>query len=522
MNKKEVDVLIVGAGSTGSSIAYESIKRGLKVALIDSGDIGGGTSSRSTKLLHGGVRYLELAAKTLDFSQLKLVKEALKERSHWISEVPFLAKELQLAIPTKNCLERFYYRFGLGIYDILAKEKSIRSSYNASNHELNEIAPSIQNKYDGAVIYSDGQFNDARLNLLFALTAQKGGADLNTRNKLVEFILNPEGKLCGAISEDLNGLRQQWDTKVIVNATGIYVDSVRKIADQDANPRILASRGVHIVLKEQLLPNGKGILLPKTKDGRVVFFLPFHDRTLIGTTDTPCELEAAKSPTKQEKEYLLDYAMQIFPKLKRSSIKSSWAGGRPLVKPVDNTLQKSSRLVREHEIEILPCGLISAMGGKWTTCRNIALDVIKAMEIVLEKNLPVTYDLPILGSQKNSINNLESLTKQRHLLESILPESTVKDKQIDHLESTFGLEASAIISSYKKNQMTPISNVIPICEAELRHYIRNELAITPTDLLARRCRLAMVDMEEANRLLPIVNKILREEGLFAMEIDLTN
>ena len=194
MNSNDVDLLVIGAGANGACVAYEASKRGLKVALLDAGDVGNGTSSRSTKLLHGGVRYLELAFKTLDLAQLKLVREALLERSHWLEQVPFLAHRLELALPTENCLGKWYYRAGLGTYDALAGEKAIGNSRLLSRVQLNAALPSLRDGLNGGVAYSDGQFNDSRLNLLLALTAEKAGAIIRTRCKVIKLETQQDGK----------------------------------------------------------------------------------------------------------------------------------------------------------------------------------------------------------------------------------------------------------------------------------------------------------------------------------------
>ena len=195
-----LDLLVIGAGASGASVAYEAVRRGLSVALLDAGDIAGGTSSRSTKLLHGGVRYLELAFKTADLAQLRLVREALLERGHWLREAPFLAHRLELALPTATLWGQAYYRVGLGMYDALAGRKNIGTSRLLGKHQLEQTLPGLK-ACQGAVAYSDGQFDDARLNLLLALTAARGGAELRSHCRVVELEQGTEGRLCGAVTE---------------------------------------------------------------------------------------------------------------------------------------------------------------------------------------------------------------------------------------------------------------------------------------------------------------------------------
>lgn len=512
MNNTHVDLLVIGAGASGACVAYEASKRGLKVALLDGGDISCGTSCRSTKLLHGGVRYLELAFKTLDLSQLKLVREALLERGYWLKNAPFLAHRLELVLPTENCLGRLYYKAGLGLYDALSGKENIGNSRLLSKRQLNVALPSLKDGLNGGVAYSDGQFDDSRLNLLLALTAQQAGATIRTHCKVLKLEHKQNGKVCGAISQNSLGQQERWEASAVINTTGIHADSIRQLAEPNIPPRILASRGVHMVLKDNLCPNGMGVIVPTTDDGRVLFILPFFGSTQIGTTDTPCDIELAQQPSKPEQEYLIRHVKRWFPNnVQEPTIKSCWAGGRPLLKPSDNGTS-SSRVVREHEIETLPCGLISAMGGKWTTCRQIALDTLKAVEALLEKQLPEERRIPIIGSHHEYKQTQVLLQKHKNELKHCLPKTLIQERQIAHLQSNYGLEALPIMSGYSHEKLKPLSDVIPICHAEIEHAIKNEYAMTPTDVLTRRCRLAMVDWDEANRLLPLVQNCLNDYG----------
>ena len=326
MADHQVDLLVIGAGASGASVAYEATRRGLSVAVLEAGDIGGGTSCRSTKLLHGGVRYLELAFKTLDLAQLRLVREALLERSHWLAQAPFLAQRLELALPTQQLWGQAYYRLGLGMYDALAGQRSIGHSRLLSQQQMRQALPLLK-PCQGGVAYSDGQFDDARLNLLLALTAEQRGATLRTRCQVVELETDGTGQLKAAISESATGQRERWCASAFVNATGIRADEIRQMAEADAPPRLLTSRGAHIVLEQNLCPEGLGVLVPSTADGRVLFMLPFHGRTLVGTTDEACTKENATSPSPEEEAYLLNYVRDWFPQLQHPQVSSRWAGG---------------------------------------------------------------------------------------------------------------------------------------------------------------------------------------------------
>ncbi|MAD68262.1 MAG: glycerol-3-phosphate dehydrogenase [Synechococcus sp. CPC100] len=511
MTENYFDLLVIGGGASGACVAYEAVCRGLKVALLESHDLGGGTSSRSTKLLHGGVRYLELAFKTADTAQLRLVREALLERGHWLKQAPFLAHRLELALPTGGLIGQLYYRLGLGMYDALSGRSGIGSSRLLSRALLHEALPNLRNDVSGGVAYSDGQFDDARLNLLMALSAEQHGAIVRTQTPVVELEKNSHGKVCGAISENPGGQRERWQARVVVNATGIHADALRRMAEPDCQERMLTSRGVHVVLKQCLCPQRIGLLLPSTDDGRVLFMLPFFGRTLVGTTDTPCTHPQAAVPSDQEQSYLLNYVKRWFPGLNSIEVGSCWAGGRPLLKPADADVN-SSRVVREHEVETLPSGLVSVMGGKWTTCRPMALDTLMAVAKQLGQSLPARRELALIGADSDPLQTPNRLISQRATLQDLLPKSPQQAQQIEHLESGHGLNAEALVNSWSEEEREPLSPVMPICRGELRHAVEREKARNVTDVLARRTRLAMVDRDEAQRLTPVVNQILEQCG----------
>ena len=505
------DLLIIGGGASGACVAYEAVRRGLRVALLEANDFASGTSSRSTKLLHGGVRYLELAFKTADQAQLRLVREALLERGHWLQQAPFLAHRLELVLPTDCVIGQLYYRLGLGLYDALSGKAGIGNSRLLSREQLRVALPQLRDDIRRGVAYSDGQFDDARLNLLLALTAERAGAVVRNRTPVVALEKNSDGQVCGAISENARGERQRWRARTVVNATGLHADAVRRMASADCSERMLTSRGVHIVLKQNLCPERMGLLLPSTDDGRVLFMLPFFGGTLVGTTDTACPQEQAAQPSDQEQTYLLDYVKRWFPDVGDPDIGSCWAGGRPLLKPADADVN-SSRVVREHEVETLPSGLVSVMGGKWTTCRPMAIDTLEAVASQLDRPLPPSKTLPLLGSDVDPSRTSERLMQQRQRLSDLLPDSPWLQNQIEHLEGNHGLAAAELVSGWTAQQREPLSDVIPICEGELRHAVTAEHAYGVTDLLARRNRLAMVNCSEAERLTPVVRTILEECG----------
>jgi glycerol-3-phosphate dehydrogenase len=274
---------------------------------------------------------------------------------------------------------------------------------------------------------------------------------------------------------------------------------------------MLTSRGSHIVLKEQLCPAGLGLLVPSTDDGRVLFMLPFFGRTLVGTTDEACPQEMATHPTDVEQAYLLDYVQRWFPGTS-ATVTSRWAGGRPLLKPAGAGLD-SSRVVREHEVETLPCGLVSVMGGKWTTCRPMALDTLEAVEQQLGAPLSTPQRLPLIGAAETPDQTDQQLAQQRLALEALLEDSPRRQQQIAHLLGSHGLNAQPLIESAPPADRVPLSGVIPICAAEIHHAIRHEHARAADDVLSRRCRLGMVDEAEAMRLQPLVEQALDAAGI---------
>ena len=507
-----VDLLVIGAGATGATLALEASRRGLTVTLVEAGDIAIGTSSRSTKLLHGGVRYLELAFKRFDWSQLQLVREALAERAHWLAAAPFLARRLELLLPTPHPLVKLYYGIGLGAYDALAGRRGIGSSRWLLPDAVRQALPDLAPGY-GGVAYSDGQFDDARLNLLIARTAADLGADVLTRTAVVGLTRSGD-RLDGAVLEDaISGEQRHLEARVVVNATGIGADAIRRMAQPDVAARVQVSRGMHLVLEADLCPSGTGLLIPSTDDGRVLFFLPFHGRTLVGTTDTACTGSDAEQPSAAEEAYLLDYVRRWFPGHTDPVVSSRWAGGRPLLRS-DGGSGQTSTVVREHVVETLPCGLVSVMGGKWTTCRPMALDGLEAAALQLELPLPTpspaAAEIPLHGAAASHGATLQGLDHLRASMARELPEPSAA--LIEHLLAGHGLRVEEVLAcAADPTELQPLSEVIPLTAAEVRHAVRHEWARSADDVLARRCRLTFVDRAESERLGPAVQALVDQE-----------
>jgi len=328
------DLLVIGAGATGCGIAADAASRGLKVALIERHDIAEGTSSRSTKLVHGGVRYLEMAVKKLNRAQYHLVKEGLFERGVLLKNAPHLANPLALVTPLYSWLEIPYIYAGLLLYDVLAGSKGLGHSYVIGRAEALRRFPMLKREgLKAGVVYYDAQFNDARMAVTLALTAQKHGAVVASHVEAIA-LEKSGGRLRGAAVRDaLTGEVFSIQAAGVINAAGPFVDSLRQLDEASAAPILKSSSGVHIILPERFVPPATGLMIPKTDDGRVLFILPWQGHALIGTTDNPAEIVDHPRAKEEEVEYLLRYINRYFDiDVKRSDVTAVWSGLRPLVK----------------------------------------------------------------------------------------------------------------------------------------------------------------------------------------------
>uniref|UniRef100_A0ACD5YZ40 Uncharacterized protein n=1 Tax=Avena sativa TaxID=4498 RepID=A0ACD5YZ40_AVESA len=371
-----LDMLVVGGGATGCGVALDAATRGLRVGLVEREDFSSGTSSRSTKLIHGGVRYLEKAVFNLDYGQLKLVFHALKERKQVIENAPHLCHALPCMTPCFNWFEVVYYWFGLKFYDIVAGKRLLHLSRYYSVEESVELFPTLaRNDGDrslrGTVVYYDGQMNDSRLNVGLACTSAVVGAAVLNYAEVVSLIKDESGeRVIGArIRDTLSGKEFDTFAKVVVNASGAFCDSVRKMANDNVVPMICPSSGVHIVLPDYYSPEGMGLIVPKTKDGRVVFMLPWLGRTVAGTTDSSTAITMLPEPHEDEIQFILDAICDYLNvQVRRSDVLSAWSGIRPLA--MDPSAKNTESISRDHVVfEDYP-GLITITGGKWTTYRR--------------------------------------------------------------------------------------------------------------------------------------------------------
>ncbi|KAK1117562.1 glycerol-3-phosphate dehydrogenase [Melipona bicolor] len=515
-NNEEYDVLIVGGGATGAGCALDACTRGLKTALIEGDDFASGTSSRSTKLIHGGVRYLQKAIMQLDVEQYKMVKEALHERASMLHSAPHLAHPLPIMLPVYTWWQIPYYWFGIKMYDLVAGSKTVKSSYFLSKRDALELFPMLKgDKLTGAIVYYDGQQDDARMNLAVALTASRHGATVVNHVTVVNLLkgLDKDGNrvLTGArVRDELTG--EQWDVKAkaIINATGPFTDHIRKMDDQDVKEICCPSSGVHIVLPGYYSPDQMGLLDPATSDGRVIFFLPWQKQTIAGTTDLPCQVTHNPRPTEDEIMFILrEVKNYLNPdvEVRRGDVLSAWSGIRPLVS--DPNKPNTQSLARNHIVHVSPTKLITIAGGKWTTYRAMAEETIdaaiKACDLKPERPCQ-TNGFLLEGAHG------WSPTMYIRLVQDFGLECEVAQ----HLAKSYGDRAFAVakMASLTGKRWPIIGKKIhpefPYIDAEIRYGVR-EYARTTIDMIARRLRLAFLNVQAAQEALPAIIDIMAEE-----------
>ncbi|HEY2081546.1 MAG TPA: glycerol-3-phosphate dehydrogenase/oxidase [Verrucomicrobiae bacterium] len=478
------DMIIVGGGATGAGVAVDAATRGYATLLLEQHDFGKGTSSRSTKLVHGGVRYLEQG-------NVSLVMEALKERGILRQNAPHLVSELACIVPSYAWWEGPFYGIGLKVYELLAGKYGFGKSKKISRKETLERLPNVNpDGLTGGVVYYDGQFDDARLLINLIATAAEHGATLLNYAKVTALQKSGDGLVNGVAWQDIEtGEAFSAQAKVVVNATGAFTDSVRRLAEPDAKQIIAPSQGAHLVFDRSFLPGTNAILVPHTRDGRVMFAIPWHGHTLVGTTDTPLN-ESSLEPVAldAEIEFILETArLYLAKKPSRSDILSVFAGIRPLVK--SNGGSNTAALSRDHTIHIDKSGLLSITGGKWTTYRNMAQGCVDQAAILAD--LPdkpcQTRTLKIHGHHSNA-SEFGTL-------------------------SFYGSDAPAIrkLIADDATLSRPLDTQLSCMEAEVMWAARAEMARTVEDILARRTRALFLNAKAAIRMAPRVAEILARE-----------
>jgi glycerol-3-phosphate dehydrogenase len=480
----EWDIIIVGGGATGVGIAIDAASRGYDTLLVEGSDFGKGTSSRSTKLVHGGVRYLEQG-------NISLVMEALRERGILRQNAPHIVSDLAFVVPSYDWWEAPFYGLGLKIYNILSGKYGFGASGVLSREETLERLPTINPEgLRGGVIYYDGQFDDARLLINMVATAAEQGATLINYCRVTALTKGDDGFVNGVIARDEeSGEEFQAMAKVVVNATGPFTDAVRRLADSKVTPIISPSQGIHLVFDQSFLPGNSAIMVPHTSDGRVMFAIPWHAHTLVGTTDTAIPQPTAEpSPMEEEVEFILQTAGRYLHKAPaRSDVLSVFTGIRPLVKAAHSSNTKA--LSRDHTIHIDESGLVSIAGGKWTTYRNMAEDCVNhaAMLGKLPERECLTRNLSIHGF------HLEA-------------------HKFGHL-SFYGSDAPAIQEMMRTEPelARPLSAALPYVGAEVVWSARHEMARTVEDILCRRSRSLFLNTKAAMEAAPKVASLMARE-----------
>ncbi len=488
------DICVIGGGASGAGCALDAASRGLKTALIERDDFSSATSSSSTKLVHGGVRYLEQAFKNFDPKQLSMVRKGLYERRTLLHIAPHLAHPLALLTPCKNWFAGMYFSIGLKLYDLLAGNRRLAPSRWLNKKEALHHFPAFStDSFQSAVLYYDGQFDDARFNLGLAQTAEKQGATVANHCSALRFETDPNGRIQAVLVRDeLTGDTFWLRAKVFVNATGTRADSLRQTANPRQPDRMRASKGAHVVLPmEAVGPTLAALLVPETSDGRVLFAIPWRGHYLIGTTDT--EADPAETPYLEpdEAQYLIEHVNQYLAKpLTLDQVTGGFAGLRPLLQADPNASSKS--LVRDHEVEVdEKTGLVSLMGGKWTTYRLMAEDTIDlcSERLGIHKKSK-TDELILLGGDGYGPAFIDSLTA-RH--------PTINSQTIKHLAETYGTQATVLLTLMEQDSTLAelLVNRHPFVKAEVIYAARAEMALTLEDLLLRRIRLGLVDWQAA-------------------------
>ncbi len=508
----QYDVLIIGGGSAGLGSALDATTRGLNTILVEADDFASETSSKSTKLLHGGVRYLEqlwnklLTQQKWDKTLFNLIRDALKERKTVIENAPNLAKPLPLLTPIYSWPQIPYYWAGLKVYDLFAGKKGkLPGSYLLSAKKIKELYPQVNSKnLKGGVVYFDGQFNDARLALSLAQTSASHGATLLNHTKVIDFIKEGDRivgvKALDTLTGDVHSIR----AKIVLNATGPFADRIRKLDDPEAKEMISGASGTHLVLDKHVSLPDTGILIPKTSDGRVLFVLPWEGKTLIGTTDSKSDVVEKPKTTEEDINYLIKEVSQYLSEpISRSDVRSFWTGIRPLVS--DPSASDTAQLARDHVINLNPTsGLITLTGGKWTTYRVMgehAIDeVVRQLGQNPKKIKSITDSLKLDGSSGWQADGSIGLAKKYNL----------PDDVADYLNHIYGSHAALLLDSYPKRH-SKISEKLPFIWAEVFYSIHYESARSITDVLGRRVRMATLDKNETQLALANVGKILAKE-----------
>ena len=480
---KPYDIVIIGGGASGLGAAVDTAARGHSVALFEQSDFAKGTSSRSTKLVHGGVRYLQKG-------NVSLVMESLRERGRLANNAPHLVRSQAFVIPNYTWWEGPFYGIGMKVYDQLAGKLGLEPSGHLSRDETIAAIPTIeQDHLNGGVLYHDGQFDDSRLAINLAQTATEHDAVMLNYCRCTG-LTKANGKVCGVEIHDLES-DSTFSVRAlaVINATGVFADDLRQVDDPATKPIIAVSQGIHIVLPKEFLPGNAAIMIPKTADGRVLFAVPWHDHVVVGTTDTPLDSKSLEPRAlAEERDFIMTHACQYLTKNPRpEDVLSVYAGLRPLVKSGDSN--DTAALSRDHTILISQSGLITLTGGKWTTYRKMAEDVIDQAQALakLPRYLCPTEAMKLHGWAENN-------------------------DAVNHL-SVYGADAKAIQAIIDSDLPAAdrLHPGLPYQKAEVLWHARDEMARTVEDVLARRTRALLLNAKASIEAAPLVASILAKE-----------
>ena len=476
-HKKKWDIIIIGGGASGLGAAIDAASRGYKTLLLEKYDFAKGTSSRSTKLVHGGVRYLQNG-------DISLVIEALKERGIMRNNAPHLVRDLSFVIPSYDWWNSPFYGLGLKIYDLMAGKLGLGPSTILDHEETIALIPNVkQEDLRGGVIYHDGQFDDARMAVSMAQTAENHGATL--LNYVGVTGLEKQNDLITGLTatDTLTNTDYQLKARVVINATGVFSDQILQLDQPESPAMIRPSQGVHLVLEKKFLKGPHAIMIPQTSDGRVLFAVPWHQHVVVGTTDTPIDTATAE-PIALEEEIdfiLANAAAYMTQKPKRSDVKSVFAGLRPLAAQGDKN--ETKEVSRHHKVMVSTAGLVSVIGGKWTTYRKMAEDTIDTAIPVggLPERKCNTERMPIHGYDFNS--------------------------DWDNPLHVYGSDIEKIIA-LNPNGNTSLATTFHITENQIQWAVEQEMAVTLEDVLTRRVRGLFLDAKESLRIAPTVARLM--------------
>jgi glycerol-3-phosphate dehydrogenase len=484
-NESEWDLIVIGGGATGLGTALDSAARGFKTLLLEQSDFAKGTSSRSTKLVHGGVRYLAQG-------DISLVYQALKERGRLQINAAHLVSKEEFLIPCYNWFSVIKYMIGLKIYDWLAGKYSFGKSKFLSRAEVQRKIPGlVDHRLVGAISYFDGKFDDARLAINIAQTCIEKGGNVLNYVQVNQLLKNKQGQVNGVEAIDLlSGTNHLLRSKIVINATGVFVDDILKMNTPNVEKLVRPSQGVHLVIDNKFLGSDSALMIPKTSDNRVLFAVPWHSKLLVGTTDTPInEHSLEPRALNEEVDFILNTASKYFKlKIDKKDVLSVFAGLRPLAAPSKNDSNATKEISRDHKLMVSKSGLITITGGKWTTYRKMSEE---------------TVDTAI---QTSNLENEKCVTKDLKI------HACTSFHSSSHL-SIYGSDMASILilASELPDGGEQIHASYPNIKAEVIWAIRNEMAYKVEDVLARRMRMLFVDARAAIEMCPIVAQLMAQE-----------